>query len=167
MGSLRLRKDYLMGQGAVAPFAPPRGGQGSYWEACGLAAAPDFEYLATLQEGSDAMEMALARWRQLTAHEIGHTLGFPHNYISSAYGRESVMDYPAPLVEIRNGELDLSNAYVQRIGEYDKLSVTWLYQDFPNGTDERAALEAITNQGMDSLSYSPTSNESANMTNCP
>ena len=78
--------------------------------------------------------MALARVRQLSAHEVGHTLGFPHNYIASTYGRESVMDYPAPYVEIDgDGDLDLSNAYVQRIGEYDKLSVNWLYREFPEG----------------------------------
>ena len=146
MGSLRLRKDYLLGEGVVPPFLQ---GQGMYYDACGLAAAPDFEYLAQVAADADAVEMALARWRQLTAHEVGHTLGLPHNYMTSSYERESVMDYPAPLVEINSsGELDLSNAYVQRIGEYDKLSITWLYQDFPDGTDERAALERITEDGL-------------------
>ena len=146
MGGLRLRKDYLLGEGVVPPFSPD---QGMYFDACGLAAAPDFEYLAQVADDADAVEMALMRWRQLTAHEVGHTLGFPHNYMASTYGRESVMDYPAPLVEIRNGQLDLSNAYVQRIGEYDKLTVTWLYQDFPDGTDERAALEEIAEDGIE------------------
>ncbi len=148
MGSLRLRKDYLLGEGMVPPFTPT-GDEGMYYDACGLAGAPDFEYLAEVANDGDAVQMALARWRQLTAHEIGHTLGFPHNYMTSAYNRESVMDYPAPFVEIENGELDLSNAYVQRIGEYDKLTVRWLYQDFPSGTDERTALEAITREGID------------------
>ena len=93
--------------------------------------------------------MALARVRQLSAHEVGHTIGFPTHYLASTYGRESVMDYPAPYVEIdENGQLDLSNAYVQRIGEYDKLSVNWLYREFPQGTDETAALEEIVRQGM-------------------
>ena len=144
MGSLRLRKDYLLGEGMVPPFQD----QGMYYEPCGLAAAPDFEYLAHVADG-DAVEMALARWRQLSAHEVGHTLGFPHNYMTSAYGRESVMDYPAPLVEITSdGKLDLSNSYLQRIGEYDKLAITWLYQDFPAGTNQRAALQQIVEGGI-------------------
>ncbi len=178
LGSLRLRQDYLHGQGMVAPFAGTVGGGGQdgqpaagglWWgagdhsghgAACLLAAAPDFEYLAQVSENSDAVEMALARVRQLSAHEVGHTIGFPHNYLSSTYGRESVMDYPAPYVEIDgNGNLDLSNAYVQRIGEYDKLSVNWLYREFPEGTDEAAALEEIVMQGIrDGLIFMAHSN---------
>ena len=168
LGSLRLRQDYMHGQGMVAPFpggitsddgggyfdVPVPGGS-AYYEACMLASAPDFEYLAQVAGNSDAVEMALARVRQLSAHEVGHTLGFPHNYLSSTYGRESVMDYPAPLATIDdNGNIDLSDAYVQRIGEYDKLSVNWLYRQFPEGTDEVAALAAIATQGVsDGLIY--------------
>jgi hypothetical protein len=154
LGSLRLRQDYLHGQGMVPPFP---GGislpeDGSFGE---FADAPDFEYLAQVAPASEAVEMALARVRQLSAHEVGHTLGFPHNYMASAYGRESVMDYPAPLVQIdESGNIDLSNAYVQRIGEYDKLSVNWLYREFPNGTNETQALERIAEQGVvDGLIY--------------
>ncbi|HSG08127.1 MAG TPA: zinc-dependent metalloprotease [Longimicrobiales bacterium] len=157
LGSLRLRQDYLHGQGMVAPF--PGGissDDGGGWfdndafDSCDLASAPDFDYLTQVASGSDAFEMALARVRQLSAHEVGHTLGFPHNYIASAYGRESVMDYPAPLVEIdANGDLDLSNAYLRRIGTYDKLSVDYLYREFPEGTDEKAALENIVRGGLD------------------
>ena len=61
--------------------------------------------------------MALARIRQLAAHEVGHTLGFAHNFAASSYGRASVMDYPAPWVEIKDGKLDLSNAYATGIGD--------------------------------------------------
>ena len=148
LGSLRLRQDYLLGQGMAAPFVGTVGGA-SGGDMCTFAFAPDFEYLAQVAPGSDAVEMALARVRQLSAHEVGHTIGFPHNYLSSTYGRESVMDYPAPLVEIAaDGTLDLGNAYVQRIGEYDKLSVDWLYREFPEGTDETAALNEIVVQGM-------------------
>lgn len=164
LGSLRLRQDYLLGQGLVSPFpggilsndgAGPFGfssgpeAEPPYYESCNFSGAPDIEYLTQLVQGSDAVEMALARVRQLAAHEVGHTLGFPHNYMASAYGRESVMDYPAPLVEIDSaGNLDLSNAYLQRIGEYDKLSTNWLYREFPAETDEAAALDAIAAEGV-------------------
>ena len=177
LGSLRLRQDYLHGQGMAPSFAAGTvsadgGGYldfvlghddgGASYEACGLAAEPNFEYLAQVAGASDAVAMALARVRQLSAHEVGHTLGFPHNYMASAYGRESVMDYPAPLVEIdANGNLDLSNAYLQRIGEYDKLAVNWLYRDFPEGTDEVRALAEIAQQGVaDGLIYMGHTNNS-------
>lgn len=129
LGSLRLRQDYLHGQGLI----------------------PAFDYLAEVTQGSSvSVNMALDRVRQLSAHEVGHTIGFPHNYLSSAYGRESVMDYPAPLVEItEDGELDLSNAYIQRIGEYDKLAVRYAYEQFPPGVDEAEALNQIVQESLD------------------
>jgi hypothetical protein len=141
LGSLRLRQDVLIGQGLAPSFA-------SGPSACGMSAGPGFAYLAAAT-GSDPVEMALARVRQLSAHEVGHTLGFPHNYIASTYGgRASVMDYPAPLVGITGGELDLSDAYARGIGVYDELAVRWLYGDFPPGSDEKAALAAIVEEGL-------------------
>ncbi|MEE9179360.1 MAG: DUF5117 domain-containing protein, partial [Vicinamibacteria bacterium] len=106
LGSLRLRQDYLLGMGLS-----PTGGSGL--GGCGVGGGPAFEYLAQVGSQNDPVEMALARVRQLSAHEIGHTLGLAHNYIASTYAdRASVMDYPAPLVEITpDGRLDLSNAY--------------------------------------------------------
>jgi len=157
LGSLRLRQDYLHGQGMVPPFAGSVSLDGAgaqadaagFQDGCDLSTAPDFGYLTQVAEGSDALEMALARVRQLSAHEVGHTLGFPHNYIASSYGRESVMDYPAPLVEIRpDGTLDLSNAYLRRIGRYDELAVDYLYREFPEGTDEAEALDGIVREGL-------------------
>lgn len=130
LGSLRLRQDYLLGQGLV----------------------PGFDYLAAASgDNSASVEMSLARVRQLSAHEVGHTLGFPHNYLASTYGRESVMDYPAPLVEITDdGRLDLSNAYLRRIGAYDKLAVRYAYAQFPAGVDESQELEKIVQESLDS-----------------
>ena len=145
LGSLRLRQDYLMGSGMAPPFA---GGTASS-SSCGMSGVPGFSYLAQVGGGASPVALALARVRQLSAHEVGHTLGFPHNYMASTYGsRASVMDYPAPLVHIRNGELDLSDAYGVGIGEYDKLSVRWLYSDFVVGVDEVQALEAIVEEGL-------------------
>ena len=145
LGSLRLRQDYLMGKGMIGPFTDDAG----TLNGCALSAAPGFEYLAQVGGGATPVEMALARVRQLSAHEVGHTLGFPHNYMASTYGgRASVMDYPAPLVQIRDGALELSDAYGVGIGTYDKLAVRWLYSDFAPGTDEKQALVAIVEAGL-------------------
>jgi len=155
LGSLRLRQDYMHGQGMVPPFPTGISEQQQDPELGEFADAPNYEYLAQVAPNSDAVEMALDRVRQLSAHEVGHTIGLPHNYMASAYGRESVMDYPAPYADIDdNGDIDLSNAYVQRIGTYDELSINWLYREFPAGTDEVSALRAIADEGVrDGLIY--------------
>jgi hypothetical protein len=94
------------------------------------------------------MEWALARIRQLSAHEVGHTLGIGHNYYDSKAGWISVLDYPHPLVTLQpDGTLDSSRVYAGSIGEWDKIAIRWGYQDFPDGTDEQAALEAIIEEG--------------------
>ena len=120
LGSLRARQDYLIAEGLLAPYR-------------------------TGDELPPAMrEWALARIRQLSAHEVGHTLGLGHNYYDSEKGRISVMDYPHPLVTLGpNGEMDFSEVYTNEIGEWDKVSIIYGYQDFPDGTDERAALASI------------------------
>ncbi len=143
LGSLRLRQDHLLGTGLVSPYYAAMG-------VCDLAGGPTFDYLAQVSAGADPLEMALARVRQLSAHEVGHTLGLAHNYIASSYaGRASVMDYPAPLVSVTSdGRLDLSEAYAVGMGEYDDFVIRWLYADFPEGTDEEAALEAIVEEGL-------------------
>ena len=92
--------------------------------------------------------MALARIRQLAAHEVGHTLGFAHNFAASSYGRGSVMDYPAPSVEIRNGKLDLSNAYATGIGTYDKFAVEVRVLAVPHRRRRGGQLEAILEAGV-------------------
>ena len=85
-------------------------------------------------------ELALARIRQLAAHEVGHTLGLDHNFAASTYGRASVMDYPAPLVQIRDGRLDFSDAYGRGIGAFDAFAVRYGYSQFAPGTNEDEAL---------------------------
>ena len=119
LGSLRVRQDYLIAEGLLAPYedetVPP-----------------------------EMLEMSLARIRQLSAHEVGHTLGFEHNFAASTQDRASVMDYPFPLVRITNdGELDLSEAYGVGIGEWDKRTVLYAYQDFPDGTNRAKARAEI------------------------
>ncbi len=89
---------------------------------------------------SDLSAMVLARIRQLSAHEVGHTLGFAHNFAASTYDRGSVMDYPAPLVKIQDGKLDLSDAYARGIGKYDEFATKFAYAQFPPGSDEAKEL---------------------------
>ena len=120
LGSLRVRQDYLIAEGLLAPYEK------------GKPASPKMQ------------EMALARLRQLAAHEVGHTLGLQHNYSASTVNRSSVMDYPPPLVTLgADGAPDVSNAYATGIGEWDKVSIAWGYQDFAPGVDEHAALNKI------------------------
>jgi hypothetical protein len=124
LGSLRVRQDYLIAEGLLAPYEK------------GKPVSPKMT------------EMALARLRQLAAHEVGHTLGLMHNYSASTVSRSSVMDYPPPLVKLgADGTPDLSDAYATGIGDWDKVSITWGYSDFAPGIDERAALDKILLDG--------------------
>jgi hypothetical protein len=135
LGSLRIRQDFLLGTGMVPIY-------NSLSNYCIFGDSPELNYLA--DSATDSAAMSLARIRQLSAHEVGHTLGFEHNFAASSYGgHASVMDYPAPLVEIKNGKLDLSNAYGVGIGIFDKYAVQFAYTDFPKGANETAELEKI------------------------
>ncbi len=145
LDSQRIRQDNLIGTGLVNAFGDAARGSG----ACEFGATGyDAEYLAQLDASNDVARMSLARIRQLSAHEVGHTLGLAHNFAASTYGRASVMDYPAPLVEIKNGRLDLSNAYAVGIGAYDKFAITYAYAQFAPGADEAVELEKIVRAGV-------------------
>jgi hypothetical protein len=114
-------------------------------------ARTDYNLYAGLM-GADAAAadtaFVLARVRQVTAHEIGHTLGIAHNYIASTYERGSVMDYPPPRVRLNNaGGIDISAAYDVGPGEYDILALRWGYGIFPPGTEDDS-LRAIVNEGL-------------------
>ena len=119
LGSLRIRQDVLIAQALKAPYANN-----------------DID-------DQFAMEMALARIRQLSAHEVGHTIGFTHNFAASTNNRASVMDYPHPKINLKNGVIDFSDAYATGIGEWDKVTVAYSYQDFPG--DEEDQLKKILN----------------------
>ncbi|MGE5814515.1 MAG: zinc-dependent metalloprotease, partial [Acidobacteriota bacterium] len=149
LGSLRIRQDFTIGSGLVPIFADAsrQGGDG-FSGPCEAAMLTDDEELAALDPSTDPEAMSLARIRQLAAHEVGHTLGFAHNFAASTYGRASVLDYPAPWVEIKNGKLDLSNAYATGIGDYDKFAVQYSYTQFAAGTNEDEALEKLVEGGV-------------------
>ncbi|MFD2587179.1 zinc-dependent metalloprotease [Croceitalea marina] len=113
LGSLRIRQDFLIAQALMnKPFAER-----------------DDNYQPML-------EMALARIRQLSAHEIGHTLGFAHNFAASTNGRASVMDYPHPQFKLNGDEIDFSEAYAVNIGDWDKVTVAYSYSDFPRNSEQ-------------------------------
>ncbi|HEX2446244.1 MAG TPA: zinc-dependent metalloprotease [Vicinamibacterales bacterium] len=123
LGSLRVRQDYMIAEGLLSPYKT------------GTETPPELR------------EWALARMRQLSAHEVGHTLGLGHNYYDSDAGRISVLDYPHPLVTLKaDGTLDFSKVYDDKIGDWDKVAIAYGYQVFPEGTDENAALDKILDE---------------------
>jgi hypothetical protein len=114
-------------------------------------ARTDYNLYAALM-GADAAAadtaFVLARVRQVSAHEVGHTLGMDHNYIASTYERASVMDYPAPRVRLTpSGEIDVSSAYGRGPGDYDVWAIRWAYGIFP-AASERDSLSAIVAEGL-------------------
>lgn len=131
LGSLRIRQDFLIAQALHAP------------------------YKKDTIDDSFALEMAIARIRQLAAHEIGHTLGFAHNFAASTTDRASVMDYPHPKFSLdESGTIDFSAAYDTKIGAWDKVTVAYFYQDFSSKVNEDIALNSILeNAFSDGLKY--------------
>lgn len=125
LGSLRVRQDFLIATGLLQPYE--NGDETS----------------------NEMTEMALARLRQLSAHEVGHTIGLSHNFAASVNDRASVMDYPHPYVKMDDqGNIDLSEAYDDKIGAWDKVTITYGYSDFPEGENEEK-LNAILDQAFD------------------
>jgi hypothetical protein len=124
LGSLRIRQDLMIAQALQAPYANND------------------------TDDNFALEMALARIRQLSAHEVGHTIGFAHNFAASTNDRASVMDYPHPQITLKNGKIDFSNAYATGIGAWDKVTTAYSYQEFK--VDEKAALNKILNDAFKS-----------------
>ncbi|WP_431157915.1 zinc-dependent metalloprotease [Winogradskyella poriferorum] len=120
LGSLRIRQDFMIAQALMnKPFAES-----------------DTNYQPML-------DLALARIRQLSAHEVGHTLGFTHNFASSVNNRASVMDYPHPNIKVKNGAIDFSDAYAVGIGDWDKVTVAYSYSEFNTTENEKNELNKI------------------------
>ena len=123
LGSLRDRQDFLIAEGLVQPYEDGK------------------------PVSDQMMKLALARLHQLAAHEVGHTLGFQHNFTASINNRASVMDYPPPVFTLNpDASIGLGNAYSTGIGNWDKRAILYGYQDFPAGTDENKALKDIMNE---------------------
>ena len=123
LGSLRVRQDYLIALGLTSPFK-----EGN-------------------TDTTAQQEMALDRIRQLSAHEVGHTLGIAHNFAASENNRASVMDYPHPKISIKNGKISLEGAYDKGIGAWDIHAVEYGYQDFASDVEEAEALAKIIVKG--------------------
>ncbi len=137
LGSLRVRQDYLIAQGMLSRFEKG-------------------------EDDKELMDLALARIRQLAAHEVGHTLGLAHNFAASSYNRASVMDYPHPMFELKNGKVSVENAYVENLGAWDKSVIAYGYQD--DGSDEALSKIVNDNQSKGMLFISdPDSRQKSNL----
>ena len=124
LGSLRIRQDFMIAQALMnKPFAERDNNH------------------------DEMMEMALARIRQLSAHEIGHTLGFAHNFAASTNNNGSVMDYPHPQVELIEGIVDFGKAYDTGLGDWDKLTLKYSYADIPPQRTEKDFLNELLTEG--------------------
>ena len=125
LGSLRIRQDYMIAQALTKdPFI-------------------------SNNQNNQMLELAIARIRQLSAHEIGHTIGFAHNFAASANNRASVMDYPHPLVDLKDDEIVFDDAYDTGIGDWDKVTVAYSYSHFKSDQNENNELNKILEDAID------------------
>ena len=129
LGALRVRQDMLIFEGLVGADQEGKGGP------------------------NDPVQVSITRLRELSAHEVGHTLGFAHNFGASTQGRPSVMDYPAPRVKLTAGKIDLSDAYGKDIGDWDRFIVDWMYADVPAGAAGEKALAAKARAAAEHLRF--------------
>ena len=111
--------------------------------ACDAGDSPDLAWLAAGDPSLDEAGLVLARLRYLSAHEVGHTLGLMHNWAATTFGWGSVMDYLAAHVELRDGRLDLLDAYPSDVGSYDRLMIHWGYTP----TEDPVILDRIVREG--------------------
>ncbi|WP_432277193.1 zinc-dependent metalloprotease [Glaciecola petra] len=123
LGSLRVRQDFLIANAFTSPFVD-----------------------SETEDTQAQMQLALNRIRQLSAHEVGHTIGIAHNFAASENNRASVMDYPHPYISLEAGKINLAEAYDLGIGEWDKYVVKYGYQDYPDSIDEQNALMELVEQ---------------------
>lgn len=130
LGSQRVRQDYLLAEGMLAPY------QGEH--------ADGF-----MTENDPMLEMALARIRQLSAHEVGHTLGLAHNFAASVNDRASVMDYPAPLAQVQGDSITLDEAYDTGVGRWDKTVIRYGYGAPEPGQSTSEFLDGVIQEAED------------------
>jgi hypothetical protein len=138
LGSLRIRQDFLIAQALLTkPFVDDN-------------------------NNDPMLKMAIARIKQLSAHEVGHTIGFAHNFAASTNNRSSVMDYPHPLIKITNDEIDLSDAYDVGIGDWDKVSVAYSYSEFDSKNEKVELKNILDNAYYNGLRFITDSDARAN-----
>ena len=138
LGSLRIRQDFLIAQALLSkPFVDDN-------------------------NNDPMLEMAIARIKQLSAHEVGHTIGFAHNFSASTNNRSSVMDYPHPLIKILDDKIDLSEAYAEGIGDWDKVSVAYSYSEFDSENEKVELKNILDNAYANGLRFITDSDARAN-----
>lgn len=119
LGSLRSRQDFMIANAVTGPYADGK-------------------------NTDESLELVLARTRQLGAHEVGHTLGFAHNYIASTNGDGDVMDYPHPKITLDDdGIISIVTPFREKIGDWNKVAVNWGYREYQNEKEEAAGLKKI------------------------